>query len=318
MQRFHPIDQLMGAVLPMRSAFAEKQYEDFQKRINRFYEVRQKTPSSYWHDFEPNQQPFVFSVDEFRGGEWVDRVDVNIEFVADLGFGAGHGDTKEYVTTAVFWDTQRNEVGRQTQTLELPTVEEVMDSTRLIPAQLVFSLKPGFYHMAVTVEERTSGKVSSYRKDVTCVDFESKLAISDVIFASRIAPTTRPSPFNRGPLEVVPHPTRRYGKSESIPVYFEVYNLNVDEGNLASYEVEYEVTSRSTKQSGLWGLFRADGSVIDISTSFSVTTHGSQDVVHISLGSDDFLEGEFALRIRIQDDLSKAEADREVVFSIVE
>jgi hypothetical protein len=63
--------------------------------------------------------------------------------------------------------------------------------TRLMPAQLVFSLSPWFYHMAVTVEGLTYGKVSSYRQDVTCVDFESKLGMSDILFASKIAPVTQ-------------------------------------------------------------------------------------------------------------------------------
>jgi hypothetical protein len=101
-------------------------------------------------------------------------------------------------------------------------------------------------------------------------------------------------------------------------VYFEVYNLTVGEGNLASYTVEYEVISQSKKDSGVLDLFRRDVSLIDISSSFQTTAYGSQDVVHILLNSESLTNGEFVLRVRIQDDLTDAEVNREVVFTIAE
>ncbi|UCG50540.1 MAG: GWxTD domain-containing protein [Candidatus Latescibacterota bacterium] len=314
MDRIDPIDKLMGAVPPLPSAHAAHQYESFQKRVHRFQEVLSKTPASYPYDFEDNRLPFVFGVDQFRGGEWVDRVDVNVEFVADVDRGTSRTNTKEYKATAVFWDTERNEVGRREQNVELPLVEGAVDSTRLMPIQLVFSLSPGFYHMAVTVEERNTGKLASYRSDVTCVDFESKIAISDIVFASKIAPTTRVSPFNRGPLEVVPHPSRSYRRSESIPVYFEVYNLSVGEGNRASYTVEYEVRPLPTGQAG----YRERPSTVDMSSSFSATWHGPRDVVHLSIDSQYLWEGEFEFRITITDELLNTVNSREAAFRIVE
>ncbi|MEJ2722597.1 MAG: GWxTD domain-containing protein, partial [bacterium] len=293
MDRIHPIDKLMGAVPPMLSAESIKLYEDYHKGLNRFYEVLEKIPASYPYDFEYGQLPFVFSVDEFRGGDWTDRVDVNIEFSVDAGQGTGDGQAKDYVATAVFWDTRGKEAARREQHLGLsvpepdaglsaPTV--TADAGRLMPMQLVFTLDPGFYHMAVTLEEPETRKISSYRCDVTCLDFESKLEVSDVLFASRIAPSEKTSPFVRGPLEVVPHPSRSYRRPGSIPVYVEVYNLSSEGPGGASYTVEYEIRPSDE---------RGGRSTVVVSSSFNAACDGPHDVVHLAIDTENLWEGEF-------------------------
>ena len=311
------LDAPTGETIDIPSVAITSGGGQYQKRINKFYAVRQATPSSYPFNFQQHQLPFVFSVDNFRGGEWVNRVDVNVEFVADLSWIPGRA-TSEYVTTAVFWDTNRKEIARREQRLQLPIAEGAVDSVRMMPSQIVFSLPPGFYYMAVTVEEPKSSKASSYRTDVTCQDFESKLAISDIVFASRVRTTTRTSPFSRGALEVVPHPARRYRKPQPIPIYFEVYNLGLDNRGLSSYNVEYRIISRTPRQLSFWDSLRGKKSSLDVSSTFHSSNQGSQDTVHITLGSENMWEGEFALHVKITDDVTRAEVSREVAFNILE
>lgn len=305
--------------VPTPSKALAAEYEAHAERVKNYYETLETTPCVFSYDLKTRQQPFVFSIDSFRGGEWIDRVDVNIEFETNLRARTTWDGRRKYAATAVFWDTRRNEVARRERSVEIPAYdgEPGTSRVRFIPVQMVFSLPPGFYHMAVTVEDRTSGKISSYRTDVTCEDFESKLAVSDILFATSIEPTEGPSPFSRGPWVVVPHPLRRYQRFESIPVYFEVYNLAVGDGGASSYAVEYQVVGRAS-EGQVGRSYRGKKGVPELSSSFRQSTYGSADVVHIALKSDNLRQGIFDLRVKITDEITRAETVREASFSVVE
>ena len=64
--------------------FAEKHYDDFMKRVYRYYDVLEETPVVYSFDYATMRVPMCFAVQSFRGGEGVDRVDVSAEFEANV------------------------------------------------------------------------------------------------------------------------------------------------------------------------------------------------------------------------------------------
>jgi hypothetical protein len=172
--------------------------------------------------------------------------------------------------------------------------------------------------MAVTMEEEHTSRCASYRTDIVCEDFESKLAVSDVLFARSIEQIHRDSPFNRGALEVVPHPARAYRKGASIPLYFEIYNMSVDGRNTASYSVEYRIVPREPPKRGLLDFARNPKAPIDITSSFRSSCNGPHDVVHIKLESDNLWEGAFDFHVKIIDELAHGEVKREAAFTIFE
>jgi len=300
------------------SIYFDSQVDQFQKRVGKFFEMQKTTPATYRHMFEENRLPFVFSVDCFRGGEWKDRVDVNLEFEADLRAGAGGRKSSTYTATAIFWNTDREEAGRDVQSLEIPVSDGRTDSIRSMPAQLTCTLPPGFYHMAVTMEEGSSDRIASYRTDVACEDFESRTAVSDILFASSIRKTHRDSPYNRGALEVVPHPAHRYRRGDSVPLYFEVYNLSVNEQGIASYAVEYRIVPRGPAPGGWFDFARGGKPPIDISSVFRSSCSGPYDRVHIILESGNLWKGVFDVHVKISDERSAAEVERKASFTIIE
>lgn len=313
-----PIDAALMPDLPRPVVGEGDERAQFRKMVGKFEEVREETPASYPFNFDRNRMPFFFAVDNFRGGEWINRVDVNVEFFANFSARHRKQKTRRYVATAVFWDIDHEEVGRRSQVLDLPVVQGTVDSTRIMPSQLVFSLAPGFYHMAVTVQEEPSGRFTSYKTDVTCEDLETKLALSDLCFASKIAPTSGQSPFNRGALQVVPHPIRRYPMSGSVPVYFEVYNLAQDTRGMSLYTVEYRITSKTPRAVSFWESLRGKKPTLDVSSGFQGSNYGSENPVQIAIGTDNLWPGEWGLQVTITDEISQASAIREAAFNIVE
>ena len=194
--------------------------------------------------------------------------------------------------------------------------EEGQNNIRLIPAQLLFTLPKNYYRIAIAVEEADTERKSAYRTTMVFNDYRYDLAISDIIFASKIAPAQHQSPFNRGALEVVPHPLRRYIRSEAVPVYFEIYNLEANDNGISRYSVEYRIVPASDNKASFWDRF--DGERPVVSSKFESSSHGTTDQVHVSINTDNLRIGGYDLLITVQDDITQAVVYRKDSFTIVE
>lgn len=304
--------------------------ERIKKYANNFEVVLAETPSAYPFNFEDRSFPFYFAVDQFKGGTAVNRVEVNIEFPADLSPGEENLLRKTYTASAVFLDADYEEIARDASEVALPTVqvdsadkdeekeeeEEDSGNVRLMPVQLLFTLPEKYYRLAVTVEDVVSGKASSYKTTMVYNDYRFDLAISDILFCSKIAPAERQSPFNRGALEAVPHPLRRYARSGAVPVYFEVYNLELDDDGLSQYTVEYRITPHSPRKRSFWDQFEGESPIV--SSRFESSSYGSTDQLYISVGTENLREGAFDLMITVTDEITQAVVFRKATFQIVE
>jgi len=291
--------------------------ERIRKYANNFEVVLEETPSAYPFNFADETLPFYFDVDQFKGGEAVNRVEVNIEFSATLTPGPKNAAVKTYVAEAVFYDSEYNEIARKNHEIVLPTkVEETADSVRLVPAQLVVTLPKEYYRVAVSVKEPLSGRTSAYRSTLAFTDYRHDLAISDMLFASKIAPVERQSPFNRGSLEVVPHPLRRYRQSDVVPVYFEVYNLELDDDGLSQYTVEYRIVPHSVYKSAFWDIYDEESPIV--SSQFESSSYGTTDAVHISMRTDNLWDGAFDLMVTVKDNFTQSSVYRKATFHIVD
>lgn len=314
------IDQVsenLGVIAPPSISY-ETAYDNYKKMLFKLDEVMESAPASYWFNLDEHRLPFVFSIDTFRDGTDSTRVDFNIEFRADLSWRDRPPVANEYHATVVLWNSDHAEIKRTEQRLTIPLVPGSSDSTRLMPTQLVLSVPPGFYFAALTLQESPSGRIGSYRKNLTCNDYNTAPAISDILLASRIVPSSRPSLFNRNGLEVIPHPMRRYRHPFSIPIYFELYNLETDGRGVCSYDVSYRIVSKTPRKVGFWGRLRGKKSKLDVTSSFVSSRPGSTDRVHITLGTENLWPGTFTLEIAVTDLRCDRTVSRTLDFELIE
>jgi GWxTD domain-containing protein len=291
--------------------------ERIEKYANNFDKVLEETPAAYPFNFENNTLPFYFGVDQFKGGETVNRVEVNIEFPANVSPGAKDLKQKAYTATAVFFDKDYNEVAHHNHEIVLPTTaRESEDTVRLMPAQLVFTLPKEYYRLAVSLEESGSGRESAYRSNMAFADYQYDLSISDILFASKIERVTRQSPFNRGALEVVPHPLRRYKKSDVVPVYFEVYNLELDDDGLSKYTVDYRIIPHSPAKTSFWDRYDNESPIV--ASRFESSSYETTDPLYISVRTENLWKGEFDLLVTVKDEITQAVVFRKATFRIVD
>ncbi|MDH4038505.1 MAG: GWxTD domain-containing protein [Candidatus Krumholzibacteria bacterium] len=309
-------EALVFAYLP--PPFVEKGYDDFMKRVYRYYDVVEKTPVVYPFDFAAMRVPMNFAVHSFRGGDGVDRVDVNTEFESSVTPPSGDSYSRRFVTTTVFWDAAGHEIVRHARTDSVGTWSLVEDSVCTVVNQTSLTLPPGAYRVAVTVRESASGRFTSLRRTVGCPDMEETPAMSDLALARAIGAAREASPFNRGPLEVVPRPSACYRLGAPVPVYFEVYHLGTDADGAHSYTVEYAITPMSARPRSIWKRFISHEEPLQVRSLFEAVAPGPDDVVHVSASTQNLWPGEFKLEVTVRDGASSRRVSRATTFRLLE
>ena len=114
----------------------------------------------------------------------------------------------------------------------------------------------------------------------------------------------------------MPHPLRAYSRRVSLPIYFEVYNLSVDDQGVAKYTIEYKITPHSNVKEGFLDRFR--GVSPTISSKFTGSVHGPNDVRQLSIDTSNLRRGSYDFLITITDDLTGELAFRRGTFSLVD
>lgn len=280
-----------------------------------FETVLEDVPSSYPFNFAQTSFTFYFGVDQFRGGEGVNRVEVNLEFPVRPVEGKPL-PARAYRAEAIVMDANYRVVDKQKRDISLPSTLARADGARLMPTQIVFSLPRNYYRVAVSMSDLDAQQASAYRTNVSARDFDAELAISDVLFAQKIVPTGDMSPFVRGPLEVVPHPIRRYAIGSPVPVYFEVYELGLDERGLSDYEVEYRVVPHSEGKESIFDRFGGRQTVF--ASSFKGSGYSATEALHITIQSENLEPGLYDFMVRVKDVFWQSETFRQASFRIVE
>lgn len=152
--------------------------------------------------------------------------------------------------------------------------------------------------------------------------FRSQLSLSDIVIADTLVPLTN-APATRAELRLVPKRRLVTGPGQAIHAYFEVYGLQADSSGLRRYEAELAVED-SPPRSLVESMVRAVGKLMGrggeptrIRWQRIVPAHGDRiiDFLRVDLGR---LEpGEYALRIRVTDQLTRDRAETARRFSVL-
>lgn len=289
------------------------QREQAQEMATNFQAVLEDTPSSYPFNFEKKTLPFFFDVEQFRAGDGMNRVEVNLQVVVPPAAGPSP-EQRDYVAEVSVLDEDFEVVDRQSRRISLPVRAD--SGTRLMPAQLAFSLPRNYYRLAVSAQGLSEGLSAAYRTNVARRNFDGELAVSDILFAQKIGPVGDNSAFARGPLEVIPHPIRRYAVGTPVPVYFEVYNLGLDEDGRSNYKIEYRVLPHTGEKKGFIERFNGEQAVF--ASRFAGSGYNAHEPLHLSIGSENLKPGLYDFMVTVKDEYWQSIERRQATFRIVE
>jgi hypothetical protein len=290
--------------------------DQLRKVVNNYEITLEETPTSYPFNFDRDDFRFFFGVDQFKGGERSNRVDVAIEIPVEIRGQAGSSFEETFHAAVVLWDAQYNEINRQERDIVLKSAPEVAEWASLLPTQMVFSLQEGYYRMGISIEGVNSRRTNSFRTAFDVTPYGGALAISDILFARAIHQTERPSHFTRGALDVVPHPVRAYSRKVALPIYFEIYNLTKDTQGTCEYTIEYRIVPHSEKKESFWDRFTGTDPIV--SSKFNSSAVSEDDIQYISINTENLRRGSYDLLITLTDDLTQQVVFRRGTFSLVD
>ena len=181
---------------------------------------------------------------------------------------------------------------------------------------------PGAFTIAVEMRDEATKRIGVYKKSVSFSDYRGGgLLISDLKLSTAITPAPSPGPFVRGGLNVVPNPGRLYPRGQLVYVYYEVYNLKIDEAGdedgRTSYETLYEITPK-----GMPALrnrrARSPGDMQTVMSFFEGAGHAGEEAEYTALDTTDLEAGEYVLTVTLTDRYGDASVSKSVNFMVVE
>jgi GWxTD domain-containing protein len=138
---------------------------------------------------------------------------------------------------------------------------------------------------------------------------DDRLMLSDVILASSITETAE--------LKIVPNFTGTFSKSENMFLYFEVYNLLLNDENRGQYKISASIRRRGG--GGLSGLvvnLLKDKKQGQIGSVFEITSYSRDDRYYFGLDLSDIPTGEYDLHLLITDTMANISAEQILPITI--
>ena len=185
---------------------------------------------------------------------------------------------------------------------------------------------PGHYTLGVKLADRVSGRWGMYRQQVEIPTFEDSLAVSEIEMAwniSETSQTSQTSKFTKGELVVIPSPTRSFNLHQDANLYYEVYNLKLDEFGQAKYRVTYTIhpnvagstTVASVVIGGLRRLF-AGAKKPEFTISYERIVNATEEPVFFALETESLKPGLKMVEVAIDDLNSGQRVNRQAVFNV--
>ena len=213
------------------------------------------TPEGYDHDFGGEPLDYAFDVVTFRGNGIRTEMELTYSIpvwqFGDLGDGKGSETflsnqvtLRDFESSPVF--NQQFRFGP----IERPKRRLSSAQSRVSTYTLAIDVRvpQGQFTTWVDLRDEASRRVGVYKKEVNVRDYRGgALMISDLKLSTGITRTDRTGPFVRNGLNIVPHPLRVFRRGQLVYVYYEIYNLSLEEeSGRTSYETQYEIVPEGT------------------------------------------------------------------------
>ena len=288
-------------------------------------ELIARSPEVYTHDFGGELLEFAFDAVSFRGEDGSTEVDLTYSIpVWQFGDITDERGDRTWLNNQValrdslqtpalssayrFGPIDRPE--RQAGNRELQGAAFTLAANLTSPS--------GVFTAAVEMRDEATKRIGVYTKSVSFSDYSGGgLLISDLKLSTAITPAASPGPFVRRGLNVVPNPGRLYPRGNLVYVYYEVYNLEMDDGGRTSYETLYEITPK-----GMPALrnrrARPPGDMQTVMSFFEGAGHAEEEAEYTALDTTDLEGGEYVLTVTLTDRHGDASVSKSVNFMVVE
>lgn len=172
-------------------------------------------------------------------------------------------------------------------------------------------LVPGTYHIAMELLDEPRGNLGKFRHETEVRAFDgTELQISDLLLANDVSPNDIANPYQIGELRILPNLFGAFEADQPIFVYYELYNLALDEEGASRYRVELLVSSLAKQKNFFSTLLSRIGELAGRSASKETTVsssfdyyseHASEERTYAAIHLSDPKPGNYMLTIKVTD-----------------
>ncbi len=164
----------------------------------------------------------------------------------------------------------------------------------------------GKFNYAIEYLNLSTKQIGRFKDSVFVRDFsENTLALSDLILANNIRLQTSISEVNRNQLSISPNFEYSFKPGQDLYLYYEIYNLNLDQNGLSNYTVSYEIRKLKKNSSGLSNLFgllkkdQPDETVVVTTYNYKGSRKSENNYRILQL--NDYEPGNYELHVKVED-----------------
>lgn len=184
------------------------------------------------------------------------------------------------------------------------------DPAELRVADFAENLKPGNYHVGITVHDDVNRRRGVFRTEVVMADSLEALAMSDVVVSCGTPPV------GSGPgVRIEPNAGARVAPGGNLTAYFEVYHLAPGEDGQSHFE--YSCTVRSTERdTRVWvqRMFAPRSRIPEVDISRTAENLGSIRRQFVSVPVQTLPPGRYRLDVVVRDLVAATETQAEAAF----
>lgn len=306
--------------------FSRDKLNDFQRE--RDQAVARHPGEFYRHDYQAQNFPFLTKWAQFRGDTSKTRVEVYIS-IPGLAAKFNRSQTQYVNYTDLFVeiaDSNFNSVVKKQERFSIKIDSVANMESRHFLFQNSYLLPPGVYETAFVMTSPDKKSKGIQKKNLVVRDFTvSRLLLSDIQMSSQISVVAdRLEPIHdKNDLKIMPYPFSRVMRQQPIHLYFEIYNLKLDEQKRSSFEVIYTVKTirpdRNFWQKTIGSLPRLFGAAERNYISTTVQREGDDeraceyiafDLKHLDLG-------QVELQVEVFDRIGQQRTSNAIEFTLV-
>jgi hypothetical protein len=268
--------------------------------------------------YETKHLPFDYACARFREGVDRTRLEVytRVRF-RDLEFQPlAEGFRNTTAVEMVLLDELGREVWKRSKHVRMSakSSDKVESGSSIDQENLV--VKPGRYTLAIQMQDLESEKMGIYKNALTIESFGTDtLMLSDLQLAYRISEQKPGDRFVKNGLQVVPYPYYTVSKKRPLFLYYEIYNLLLNDDGKTSYQVSHKVRlRRGGVVATVLGKREQESLTITAERQGDETTA----IEHISLDFSRLGTGKAELIVRVRDLTSGLAAQRRVTLKLVD
>ena len=266
-----------------------------------------------------NALDFHFSTADFRGTPDRSRLEVYLGVpVAEVMKGGG----ETFERGIALFDSTWTPIYRRVVPLGFDVDDRDVEAGTLAIDEVALQVPPGKYYLGLQINHPSTHRQGGFTQELIVEPYgSSDLAMSDIEIAGHVEQDS--TILVKGGLRVIPLPSRTFKIGQPVILYYEVYGLEPDEFGQTRYRVDYRITAKEGKLSGV-RVIRALGRLLGIveksivTISYERTGSEADEHNYLEIDPGESKKGRYELAVLVTDLNSDQITEKDVIFLIGE